>query len=213
MATVKFSQELRDRIVNNAKAKFSAPLQKAKESAPKDWGPRLYDAIFQQYVDNVALLPLWWTSSTDRITVSHIDDLHVGLSFPLGAARPYPAHMPQQWVEGMPAKRRSYGDDLTLADVPEFAELKAEVLAWKKRIAFVENQQKEFAESVQKVIHAYVTLAPALKAWPPLWELIPDDVKEKHKQIVERKVKEVELDVDLGRMTALASFSKIRGGE
>jgi hypothetical protein len=211
MATVKFSRELRERIVNNAKAKFAAPLQKARESAPKDWGPRLYDAIFQQYVDNVALLPLWWTSSTDKINVSHIGELHVGLAFPLPAAKPYPAHMPQTEVEGMPARRRSsYGDDLMLQDVPAFAELKAEVIAWKKRIAFVENQQKEFAESVQKVINAYVTLAPALKAWTPLWELIPDDVKEKHKQIVERKAKEVELDVDLGRMTALASYTKIR---
>jgi hypothetical protein len=184
MATVKFSQELRERIVNMAKAKFSAPLQKAKESAPKDWGDRLYNTIFGHYEDHAKALPDWWCHMEDSIDVNSIDGgVHVGLSFPLAPPRRYPVSMPADRNCELLAWKRSYGQELVLKDVPEFAEFKAEVLAWKKRVAFVENQQKEFATSVQQVINAYVTLAPALKAWPPLWELIPEDVKEKHKKI------------------------------
>lgn len=211
MATVKFSQELRERIVNTAKGKFTQQLNKARESAPKDWGPMLYDLIFGQYEQHYKLLPAWWLHHDDDISVRRIGDVNVGLVFPIGAPRPFPLKMPEQRQEGLLAwKATSYGNDLILADDPAFAELKEQVIAWHKRCNFVAKQQAEFAESVKQVIGAYVTLAPALKAWPPLWELIPDDVKEKHKQIVERKPKEVELGVDLDRMTALASYTKIR---
>lgn len=213
MATVKFSGELRERIVNTAKARFATQLNTAKESHPRDWGDRLYNLIFGHYEDLTKQLPAYWLHHEDSIDVNAIDGgVHVGLSFPLNPVRPYPASMPTDRDCGLLAwKRGSYGSEIILKDAPEFAEFKAEVIAWKKRVAFVENQQREFAQSVQHVINSYVTLAPALKAWPPLWELIPEDVKEKHKKIVERERKEVELGVDLDRMTALASYTKIRG--
>jgi hypothetical protein len=61
---------------------------------------------------------------------------------------------------------------------------------------------------VKKVIEAYTTLAPALKAWPPLWELIPENYKNKHRQVVEREKKEVKLDVDINKLTALSTAAK-----
>lgn len=213
MATVKFSGELRERIVNNAKSRFAVQLNTAKESRPKDWGDRLYNLIFGHYEEFTKQLPEYWFHKEDSIDVSAIDgSVHVGLSFTLNPVRPYPVNMPSDRDCGLLAWRRNtYGQDLILKDDPIFDEFKGEVVAWKKRVAFVENQQKEFAQSVQHVINSYVTLAPALKAWPPLWELVPEDVKEKHKKIVERERKEVELGVDLDRMTALASYTKIRG--
>jgi len=212
MATVKFSGELRERIINNAKAKFSEPLRIANESRPKDWGDRLYDIIFGKYEPIISSLPKMWFNTDDSININRIGEVHVGLDFPFTKARPYPVKMPDDKSKNLLAwKRSSYSEDLILVDDPVFAEFKAEVVAWRKRVEFVTKQQTEFAESVKKVIHAYVTLAPALKAWPPLWDLIPDDVKEKHKKIVEREKSTPELDVDLDRMTALASYSKIRG--
>jgi hypothetical protein len=61
---------------------------------------------------------------------------------------------------------------------------------------------------VKKVCGAYTTLAPALKAWPPLWELIPENYKNKHREIKERVKNEVVLDVDIGKLTALSTAAK-----
>ena len=61
---------------------------------------------------------------------------------------------------------------------------------------------------VSKVCDAYSTLAPALKAWPPLWDLIPEDVKDKHREIKERVKSEAVLSVDIGKLTALSTTAK-----
>ena len=56
----------------------------------------------------------------------------------------------------------------------------------------------------------YSTLAPALKAWPALWDLLDEDTKERHKKIVERKKKDTDdIGVDLNSMTAAVTFSKL----
>ena len=214
MATVKFSQELRDRIVAAANAKFQQDVTKANDSHPRDWGNRLYDILFGAIEAKVSDVPAYWFVKMDSIRIHSIGNTPVSLGYELKPARIWPADMPEKYVgELLCHKRSSYSGDLILKDVEAFAEFKGEVQAWRNRVQAAQKRQQEFAESVKKVINAYATLAPALKAWPPLWDLIPDDVKEKHKRIVERERREVDLDVDLDRMTALASFSKIRGGD
>jgi hypothetical protein len=68
---------------------------------------------------------------------------------------------------------------------------------------------------VKAVITSYSTLAPALKAWPPLWDLLGEDVKDKHREVVEREKRDpaaaISGSVDLDRLTALASLSKMGG--
>lgn len=209
MATVKFSKELRDRIVANAKAKFQTAVHAAEQSVPKDWGDRLYDILMAPYVDKLREIPKEFLLTTDKLVIDRVGEMRVGLTYQLSMRKPFPSvALPNGFCA---RKLRGYGDELTLDDTAAFAEFKAEIEAWHKRVNAAKQRQREFAESVEKVIGAFATLAPALKQWPPLWELVPDDVKEKHKEIKERKVKEVELDVDLDRMTALASFTKIRG--
>jgi hypothetical protein len=61
---------------------------------------------------------------------------------------------------------------------------------------------------VTKVIEAHATLAPALKVWPPLWELIPDEYKDRHREIKVQGKKEVTIDVDLGKLTAMSTAAK-----
>lgn len=214
MATVKFSGELRDRIVQLANAKFQPDVTKANDSSPKDWGNRLYDILFAATELKLADVPECWFAKQDHIRIHSVGSTPVGLAYDLKPARIWPARLSERYVDDMLChKRSSYSDDLILKDVEAFAEFKQEIIAWRKRVEAAQKRQQEFAESVKKVINAYATLAPALKAWPPLWDLIPDEVKEKHKRIVERERKEVDLDVDLDRMTALASFSKIRGDQ
>jgi hypothetical protein len=45
--------------------------------------------------------------------------------------------------------------------------------------------------------------------WPPLWDLIPEEYKNRHREVKEREKKEVAVDVDIGSMTAAVVFNKI----
>ena len=215
MATVKFSEELRERIANVASSKFQDAINKAVASAPKDWGDKLYDYAFAPYVDAMEALPKGFLPTRSNIVVDNIqipkeEEVHVGLEFKFTDKKLFPFAYPSKFPW---QKCGNYGDAITIRYSDVLEEFVNEVRAWNKRKASAVARQAEFKQSVRKVVDAYATLAPALKAWPPLWDLIPDDVKTKHKLIVEREVKTREIDVDLDRMTAMAAFTKIRGNE
>jgi len=214
MATVKFSEELRERIANIASSKFQGAINKARESAPKDWGDRLYDYAFGPYADDMAKLPKGFFATRGSIVVNSVtkggEEIAVGLDFSFTDKKLFPFAYPTKF----PWQRSgNYGDSINIRYSDVLEEFVNEVREWNKRKHAAVTRQAEFKESVRKVVDAYATLAPALKAWPPLWDLIPDEVKAKHKLIVEREVKAREIDVDLDRMTAMAAFTKIRGNE
>lgn len=210
MATVKFSGDLREQIINTAKQKFAPQIQKATAAHPANaaWGDIIYDKVMEPWMPLMVQLPRCFFNDKNSITINHIGNQQVGLEFPFTSTKLFPISLPEGAVA---TKGSSYNNSFSLADIPEFAQLKEEVIAWKRRIAATTAQQKEFAESVSAVVNGYATLAPALKAWPPLWDLLTEQTKEKHKLIVEREKKEVNLGVDLDRATALASWTKIRG--
>jgi hypothetical protein len=212
MATVKFSGELREQIINTAKQKFAVQIQKVTNAHPANaaWGDVIYNEIMKDWLPTMLQLPASFFHERNSIVIVHIGSQHVGLEFPFTAAKLFPLALPDGAVA---AKQNSYNNSFTLKAVPEFDLLVEEVRAWKARIAAATAQQQEFAASVSAVVHGYATLAPALKAWPPLWDLLAEHIKEKHKLIVEREKKEVVLGVDLDRATALASWTKIRGND
>ena len=74
-----------------------------------------------------------------------------------------------------------------------------------------EIKRDEFVEGVQQVINSFSTLAPALKAWPPLWDLVPDDKQRKHREIVTRSkaVSKDDLGIDTSQLTAAVTMAKL----
>ena len=105
-------------------------------------------------------------------------------------------------------KDRSYSDAIVLTNELVWGEFYAEVVAYNQRVSVAKQRQTEFIQMVHKICDTYSTLAPALKAWPPLWDLIPEDVKDKHREIKERTKNEVVLDVDIGKLTAMSTAAK-----
>ena len=88
--------------------------------------------------------------------------------------------------------------------------LKPEIKEYNRKVFEAVNKQETFLSSVNKLMETYTTLAPALKAWRPLWDLLPDEAKDRHKTVKERKVvKAEELDLDLNAMTSAVALSKI----
>jgi len=212
MATVRFSKELSDAILRNAKAVFGNRMQSAHDSAPKEWGDRLYETIFARYIPSLNALPLEYFNTADsfRFAGFDIDGMNISFDMPLSTKRPFPLELPSD-LKHIVKKSGYSSNEYKLKDIPEFAEFKQLVVDWKERCNKVTEQRSQFVESVSKVISAHTTLAPALKMWPPLWDLVPEQYKERHREVKDREKREVSVNVDLIKMTAVATAAKIGG--
>ena len=206
MATVRFSKELIDRIGKNARDKMAPSVTKAEETKPDNsWGQRIYDTLFLEAKPIISQVPAGWLKTVDRIDIERVGEVRCDMRFNFATPVPWPSTFPASDIAG---KDRSWNDGIILKDHLVWGEFHAEVVAYNQRLADARKRQDEFVSMVYKVCNAYSTLAPALKAWPALWELVPEDVKDKHREIKGREKKEVVLDVDLGKLTALSTAAK-----
>jgi len=210
MAVVRISKQLTEEVTNAARLSMKASYERAAKSMP-DYSQFVYDTIFGEYQTKIAQLPAGFFRKTKSMTVRF-----TGLWGCDRMPMHYPADMvfPLYMFENDKAKRvSSYEDSYELTSDPVWDEFKAEVAAYSKRLLDASNTQKELIDGVAKLLSSYSTLAPALKQWPPLWDLLPEGTKRKHKEIVERAVPAAvdASGVDLNRMTVIASISKMGG--
>jgi hypothetical protein len=208
MATVRFSDELKELIVKNAEAIFKKQLDDAMASHPKDWGDRIYERAFAPYIPSMNALPSCFFTTVGTISLGKIGDMKVGVTCTLNNSRAYPYALPT--TADFPVTKTGYSDtDLTLKDIPMFEDIKAEAIAYMERVRVVRERKTIFVEQVKKIINAHATLAPALKLWQPLWDLIPESYKERHRTVVERTKSDTQVDVDLGSLTATVVAHKL----
>jgi len=207
MATVRFSQELKDAILKNAKAVFDKQIHIAQESRPSnDWADKIYNTLFGEHIPALNAVPQDFLYMVDKIEVDKVGDINCGLQFTLPSKRAWV----REFSESEYAKRNSsYGNGIALKNHLAWGELFAEVKAWKDRIAEAQRKRDEFVAAVDKVINAHATLAPALKMWQPLWDLVPETYKDRHREVVERTKKDVAVDVDLQSLTATVVAHKL----
>ena len=207
MATVRFSQELKDEIIKNAKAVFEKQMATARENRPShEWGDKIYNTLFGEHVSAFNAVPQEFLKMRDSINIQRVGSQQCNLQFDLTSPRPWP----YEFQESQLAKKSGhYGDEIDLKDDLTWGEFHAEVSAWQQHIKDALTKQNEFVKQVTKIINAHATLAPALKMWQPLWDLIPESYKERHRKVVEREKKEVDIDVDLSSMTAAVVAHKI----
>jgi len=206
MATVRFSKELIDRIEKKAHAVMEPAVERARDQKPDNsWGQRIYDTLFLEVQPLIAQLPAGWVRTVNNIEIGEVGSQHCGMTFTLASPQPWPHGFPPS---PLARKRSMYGDGIVLIDNLVWGEFHAEVTAYQQRIQTAATRREEFVKMVKDVCNTYSTLAPALKAWPPLWDLIPEDVKDKHREIKERTKTEAVLSVDIGKLTAMSTAAK-----
>jgi hypothetical protein len=208
MATVRFSKELQEEIIKNAKGVFGKQLETAKNNRPEnEWGEKIYDILYGQYANVLNAVPQMFLTTNNKFKVDQVGSLSCSLEFTLNSAKPFPKEIPDTEY----AKKSSgyYGNEYILKDHLVWGEFHADVKRWLDGIKAVNVRQEEFVKQVQQIITAHATLAPALKMWPPLWDLVPEQYKERHRTIVERTKNDVEVNVDLSSMTAAVVANKI----
>jgi hypothetical protein len=206
MATVRFSKELIDRIEKQATAKMQPAIDKAQaQKLDANWGQRIYDTLFLEAKPTILQVPAGWLKTMPRIEIGRVGSAVCNMAFEFATPQPWPYVFPDTELA---CKNSSYGDSINLKDHLVWGEFHAEVTAYHQRVQEATRRRSEFIVAVKKICNTYSTLAPALKAWPPLWDLIPEDVKDKHREIKERTKNEVVLDVDIGKLTAMSTAAK-----
>lgn len=207
MATVRFSGDLKGVILNNAKGLFAKRIEDAQANVPKDIGDRVYERGMGRYIPHFNNLPHQFFKHEDGIRIVKVGDVSCHINSKFSSKKIFPiADMPPETM----MKAEGYFGNIALINTNGFwDDILAEITAYHAAIDAIVQQQQKFVANVDLIITAHATLAPALKVWPALWDLLPQGTKDKHKEIVERKKSEVTVDVDLGSLTAAVAFSKL----
>ena len=226
MATVRFSDELKRDIRSNAEKMFDAKLEKADAAVPVSFNPTtIYELMFKDHLAEMSVMPKGYFNKDNDFTIAGIrgkgvpDDMDIRpFRLDMGRDRPWPMSMDSR-VHGLVTDRRgSYGTMTLNANDDRWSpELVADYVTYCTAYNNVMDSRKAFVSGVDAVINTFATLAPALKEWPALWDLLPDRTKERHKEIVERKKRVVSVNsdaghhetVDLDSLTAAVVVSKL----
>lgn len=210
MAVVRITKQLTEDILTTAKGKFTDRIRAAEESVPNSerWGDYVYEKLLGKHIPIMEQLPIEFFNVVNKLQVNRVGGQGINIQFKLSANKRWPVLLPSD----APVDRSSYSHYIALNNDPVWDELHAEVVAWRTRCSNIRAQASEFTEGVSKVLSSYSTLAPALKAWPPLWDLLPEYAKNKHKEIVERTKPDREAPtLDTNKLTAVMAASKIGG--
>jgi hypothetical protein len=207
MAVVRITKELKGDIINASMAKFRPSIEAAQDSKPDDvWGDYIYDKVWGPYREQMEALPKEFFSYQETITILRVGS--VGMSFIATLSQPRPIATINTHL-----LTHEWGGNYSLLPAPEWHDLIMAAEAWKDRYDKALARRKAVIEGVNSVLDTYKTLALALKAWPPLWELVPGKVKTQHKEVKER-TKGEKPGVDaakLGAMTSALTAIKLGG--
>jgi hypothetical protein len=208
MAIVRISSELTNAIITNAKELFTKRILDAQKATPPI-ADELADMVFAQYMPAISALPrdfFRWTNRVEIRVPYNMHHIEASYETKLG----YPRHDSRLKIDGVIVDSTFCINIKLPGDDPKYQPYVEQIIAWSENIKAIEIHRDEFVDGVKKVINAHATLAPALKAWPPLWDLVPETFKDRHRKIVERvKPAAPELDVDLTSLTAAVTIAKI----
>lgn len=214
MATVRITEKLVDSTLRNVKQKFEPAMEAAKKSLDTTgWADRIYEAIYRDYLPQINALPPSFFGTRNGIDLKMTDSLFETreLALTFAAPRPVPHAMPENpYMEFSQSWRNWEYKVKSWAAWPDMGEAYA---AWVDRVQRVRGEHQTMKESVHKLLRSHSTLAPCIKKWPALWDLIDDEYRDKHREVVERKAKDSgpEYDLDFDRMTAMVAKAKLRG--
>jgi hypothetical protein len=216
MAVVRFSSQLITQIKINAANTFAKREADAVATVVPTAEIRDYllSQGFGPMRDKINALPGEFFEQVTYFTLISFGGVRVNMRFDLLRPVSWPKHI-QESHPGMKFRNSGYNNqsvdytpDLTNA---EDMDLQSKFQARQDAINAVSRARIEYIDGVEKVCGAFTTLAPALKAWPPLWDLLPNETKAQHQRINDRKGgSTADLSgVDLDSLTVQSTIAKM----
>ena len=222
MATVRITENLMDEVgalanrVFGDGPKITDYLSVENDTATAD---AIYDKMFDGYKHHMEALPEKFFLMADSIDVLSAGGyrINASLAFSQPKRMPYNYECNGSMVLSNYRTNQYAGDACISLNSGAMPELERKAKEFSEKLEGYMEERKAFVKSVKTLLGKYSTLNPALKEWPPLWDLLPEEVKERHRRVVERKsskakpTEDVELDMDLNKMTSKVVAAKVRG--
>ncbi len=219
MATVRINDKLLEEVSANANRIVAKPKSFEEFTGENTLGDQVYHRLFGHYEAQMKALPKEFFSEVmcfyvggfaNRIELKLSSSRRVPFRYPIsGDVSESPVSRYEQSMNGMFISPNKGAIPELERKIDEYLEHKSACI----------DEGRRFTDSVIKFLMRYSTLSPALKEWPPLWDLLGDDVKNRHKRVTPRKTTkrktdddtETELDMDLNKMTSKVIAAKVRG--
>ena len=216
MATVRITEKLIDSTLTNVRKKFEPAMEAAKASLDTTgWADRIYETMYRDYLPQINALPAnFFVVRGDielRIPRNSVLFSTDRMDLKFAAPRPIPHTTPEHpCIE----QQRSYTvGDYKIKSWDAWPDLGEAYDAWTARVKRVGDDHQTMRQSVEHLLRSHSTLAPCIKKWPALWDLLSDEYRDKHREVVERKAKDSTPDygLDFDHMTAMVAKAKLRG--
>lgn len=183
-------------------------------------GDELYDQLFSKWEAHLNALPSTMVREATCISLSRVGDLLLSPEPQCVLSRPrrFPmasCDLPDGSRVRVPYNHPTQPSAAIGVSVhnPTGKLLENKTMA-EEAVASIKMEQVRQTDTAMKFLKNFATLAPALKAWPALWDLLDEDVKERHRQIPAHSVKRATVEreraeVDLSGLTTLVVASKL----
>lgn len=215
MGTVVLGERLVDVITNNVRNLYENRDQAAK-AVPDHWYSHICDMLIPPgHRAEILKLPEVYFEPIGRYSIYPIAvDGKPGIGFTVSGP---PRLVPRRFdptISGVCANKYNNTSLELNTDDPRWSDFLVEYAAWVRAQREITNEREAAVGKAKRLLSAHRTLAPALKAWPALWELLPLDVRERHKTVTERKKRDTSDldDLDLNDLTAQIAAKRIISG-
>lgn len=235
MATVRMSGVLKQDILRNLAQSYEHRLVDWDNNNPRpeDWGSRIYDTLVPQDLrDKLKAIPDGWLETTKTIKLNGFKDVADDslLNLPRELTGNYYSDEPYyigrtlsashlEWDlpqrVPVPVEKKdsviSYEHRISVED-SRFEWLRVEYAKWIKPLQELLAERRKMIDNVQALLDSHKTLAPMLKKWEGLWGLLPEDAKNRHKQVVEKTVSSTEdktEGIDFNEVTSHLTMNKL----
>lgn len=220
MAVVRMSRESVDSIIKSANGTYTKRIDAANKSFVFPYtGQQLYDLMYGSLAQHMDALPdeffylgsVMYIRKVGHIHL-HIDSVRLGLAKPLKFSMNHPRDWDFRTINYGGGNTNSVTVELLDGhDTPHrWSSIIASAAVWKENVDKLVAQRDEFVSSVRTLVSAHTTVNSALKAWPALWELLDEDIKNRIRTPVARKKAEtMDAGVDTSKLTAIVAASKM----
>lgn len=203
---VRISDKLIGEVTGNISDLYKYYVEDVEKQKP-DVGDRIYDLLYGPYLSRMQDLPETFFRKLDRMEVKLVGEEPLGYSFKLSSLKlgAY-THPPGDNVEG--SERHS--DKVNIKRTPYTEEIVDAILSWHKQKQELYEVRNNATTSVRRVLKTNKSLAPAIKAFPPLVDLLPAATRIKI-DVPQHRLSSVQMELDphLKRLAADIALKKM----
>lgn len=206
MATVRITEALVDEVGRAARNLFSARLITSNAANPREkmltalaeyaYGKML--VARQVSADTFAGVPKDFLNTAHRVHIHNVDGEYVGSYGALQTERP----APDAW---------GGSHDFNSTDSGFPIDAWTEWKVWHEAHQRLQQEQAAYRDKVVGFLRGHTTLKAALAEWPALWELIPQNYRDRHNSVDARMAssKMEKRAVDVGDLNAGLVIAKL----